>query len=460
MQRQLKILLVYPNIWSDVFPLALLILSAVLKQQGFNVHVHSALYRRHVNAMPHTGQPEGPENDAVCDFLQAVENYQPNLIAFSVVEDAFPLASLLLNSLTEYPGTVIVGGVFATFAPEKVICHPQVTAVCIGEGERALTQLCHIMQKGKPLTGIDGLWIKHSDGSLEKNRMAAPVDVNQLPPPDYALLESHKFAGPVPIIAHRGCPYPCTFCNSPSQATLLAQHHPDSFFRKHFLTTLQRDLTHLTTHHADKLSQAGLYFCSDTLLAWTAKEFDAFLEMYSDFRIPFICHTTPETISAEKVRKLADVGMKLMNIGVQHGNEVFRREILKRKMPNDELIRRFQMASGHGAWITADFILGFPLETPALVRDTIDFSRKIRADVKNCSLFVPYHGTPLRQLAIEKGFLREDTLARWSPEQSQLTMPLLPNETLALLMREFKRPPGSSGSSMIATMAHAAPAGA
>jgi radical SAM superfamily enzyme YgiQ (UPF0313 family) len=301
---------------------------------------------------------------------------------------------------------------------------------------------------------VAGLWVKDEFGLIRNNGRPPAVSLDALPTPDYSVLDRNSFQGPVPIIAHRGCPYPCTFCNSPAQAAEAARALSGAtvqsaqpavakanYFRKQSMAMLARDLYRLTTDYAGKLNGTGVYFCSDTLLAWTAAEFDAFIELYSDFRVPFVCHTTPETITAERMKRLVDVGMRLVNIGVQHGNEVFRREVLQRRMPNQELLRRFAMAMDSGAVVSADFIMGFPLETPELALDTIAFSRELRASVKNCSIFVPYHGTSLRNLAVERGYLEADELAVWSPLQSQLNMPKFPPDEIARLVQVFKTRP-------------------
>ncbi len=438
MRNAPKVLLVYPNIWSDVFPLSILILSAVLKEAGYRTRVFSAVHRRRVNAPPGTVVEEGVSDGVFREFQAVIREFEPDVIALSVVEDAFPLATRLLDAVPDYAGTVIAGGVFPTFAPARVIDHPRVDAVCIGEGEHALVALCQSLEQGRAITRVPSLWVKDADGNIHKNPPASPVDLNALPAPDYSILDRHRFRGPVPLIAHRGCPYPCTFCNSPAQAQLTRQSGQTAFFRKQSVVVLRRDLETLTSTCADKLNETGLYFCSDTLLAWSNQEFDAFIEMYSDFRIPFVCHTTPETITAERMKKLMDVGLKLMNVGVQHGNEAFRRDVLKRRMPNRELKRRFDVAADAGAFISADFIMGFPGETPELARDSIRFSREIRAGARNCSLFVPYHGTELRQRAERDGFMEPGELAVWSPEQSQLTMPAFPKGEINRLVAAFR----------------------
>ncbi len=56
-----------------------------------------------------------------------------------------------LNELKTYKEKnkvpVIVGGVFATFAPEICIKEDLVDMVCVGEGENALIDLCDRLEK-------------------------------------------------------------------------------------------------------------------------------------------------------------------------------------------------------------------------------------------------------------------------------------------------------------------------
>ena len=58
-----------------------------------------------------------------------------------------------------------------------------------------------------------------------------------------------------------------------------------------------------------------------------------------------------------------------------------------------------------------------------------------------CSLFVPYHSTALRELAIKNGYLRPDVLAVGSPEESQLDMPDFSKQAISQKMQAFKSRP-------------------
>ena len=67
---------------------------------------------------------------------------------------------------------------------------------------------------------------------------------------------------------------------------------------------------------------------ADTFLAYNAKEFDEFCEMYKEINLPFWMQTRPETVTEEKIKKLQKVGLHRMAFGPEHGNEEFRKKIL------------------------------------------------------------------------------------------------------------------------------------
>ena len=91
------------------------------------------------------------------DFVKKVEDVQPTLIAITVTESTFIRGMDLLDHLRfrkKYNILKIVGGVFATFAPERVMMEDAVDIICIGEGEVALIELCEKLEKSKNYSKI------------------------------------------------------------------------------------------------------------------------------------------------------------------------------------------------------------------------------------------------------------------------------------------------------------------
>jgi hypothetical protein len=128
-----------------------------------------------------------------------------------------------------------------------------------------------------------------------------------------------------------------------------------------------------------------------------------------------------------------------MSIGVEHGNAEFRRKVIKRNYSNDVIVRAFNITAEYGIPVTVNNIIAFPTETRELVFDTIRLNRKIShaIDTVGCSIFTPFHGTPLREFCIEQGYIDESVLGACVNQGSILAMPQFPIEQIMGLVRTF-----------------------
>ena len=81
--------------------------------------------------------------------------------------------------------------------------------------------------------------------------------------------------------------------------------------------------------------------------------------------------------------------------------------------------------------------MGFPYETRDLTFDTIELNRRINADSYNGYSFSPFHGTPLRDIAIKEGYIKSDLIARSATRPTLLNMPQYPPEQIEGMRRCF-----------------------
>lgn len=468
--RQFKVLFVYPNLYMmNMMPPALGVFSALLKQKGIEVALFDSTYYMwdHGNTQV-TGQGIGrfelssdkrkeltlqvrpfnlaergirpKETDLVDDFKQLVDSFKPDLIAMSTVEDTFPQGLYLLQQIQDRGIPTIVGGVFATFAPHLAIRDPAVKMVCVGEGEGALVELCERMAAGEDYSDVANLWVKDRNGNIRRNPQRPVVDVNTLPILDFEIFEENRIHRPmagkvyrmIPIETHRGCPYTCTYCNSPSQVTLHRDNHAGTFFRKKDMQHVRDELAYLIR----RWNAEYVYFPADTFLAWSHDEFMRFIDMYREFKLPFWMQTRPETITERSVGLLKEVGCHRVSVGIEHGNEAFRREVISRAITNDELIARTNLL-GSQIPVSVNNITGFPTETRELAFDTIRLNRALEVDTMNCYTFTPYHGTPLRDMAVRMGLLDPDAVTCSLTSGSILRMPQYPPDEIAGVVRCF-----------------------
>jgi len=383
---------------------------------------------------------------AVDDFRKVILDYKPDIIAVSCTETTFLRGIELIKQTKDMGILNVFGGVFPTFAPELVLNYKEVDMLCVGEGENAIIDLANSISNKEDYSNVTNLWIRQKDGTIIKNSISRPVDINKLPPlTDVGLFGEDRFYRPMggkirrllPVETHRGCPYTCSFCNSPGQNRLYGDGDflkGMSFFRKKSMDLVQREIeNHIREHKVEYI-----YFWADTFLAWSDKEFESFIKMYSKIKLPFWCQTRIETVEEEKFRMLKDVGLDRITFGMEHGNEEFRRRVVKREYSNKDAIDKIKIVEDLNITFSVNNIIGFPDETRELAFDTIEINRQFNSDNISCSVFVPFHGTELHEYAVKKGYLDPNVICAVSVSgESILKMPQWDKDDISRLRDVF-----------------------
>ena len=455
--KRTKVLLVYPNLMLvSLLPNNLALLSACLKKEGHDVRVFdTTLYKttektndemrvermqvRDFN-IEEVGLEIKKEN-VYESFAKIVEKYEPDLIGVSVVDDTVEMGLYLIKKADCKNIPVIFGGVHAILNAEKLIKKEQVDIVCIGEGEEAIVELCNCLKTDKSYDKIKNLWIKKENGKIIKNPLKSPVNINELPIEDFSVFEKQRIFRPmqgkmlaiIPINFDRGCPYRCTFCDAPTLYDLYKKNG-FKYYRVKSIERIYKEMKYQTS----KFDVSFFYFNSETFLTMSVEKLKEFAEMYSEFNLPFWCQTRIETISDEKIKILKEMNCDRISIGIEHGNEEFRKKILHKNFTNKQVIDAFKTFDKYGINVSVNNIIGFPEETRELVFDTINLNRQINSDSVNGFVFQPYSGTYLREYCVKRGYLSSDSTDIDNPiGSSVLTMPQLSKEEIEGLLRTF-----------------------
>jgi radical SAM superfamily enzyme YgiQ (UPF0313 family) len=454
-----KILLAYPNLqMMGLIPSNIALLAACLKKAGIEVRVFDTTYYRiteksteqirveHMQVRPFNLKDKGIDyktTDLFDDFKMVVDGYRPDIIGISCTDDTYKLGLELISKVNarERGIHVIMGGIYPTFSPEEAISDENVDSICIGEGEMSLVELCNKMQDNEDITAIKNLWVK-KDGRIYKNGLQALTDIDNLPYDDFSVFEEQRFFRPmqgqifrmIPVCISRGCPYGCTFCAASSMRKLYAYSQGGQYFR---VKSPKKIIDELRVQ-IEKYSINYIYFNSETFFARDEKGIMVFAEEYAaNIGLPFWCETRIETITRKRIQLLKYMNCNRISVGVEHGNEVFRKKILKKNFTNQQAIEAFKIINEHNIPISVNNMIGFPDETRELAFDTIKLNRIFQADSINTSFFVPYRGTPLRQYCIEKGYISLYAQSDTPYRSSILNMPQFTAEQIKGLVRTF-----------------------
>lgn len=444
----------------SLLPNNIALLAGCLKKEGYDVKlVDTTLYRtadktndemrvERMQVRKFNIEDAGltiKKRDLYDDFAKVVREYNPDLIGVSVVDDTVEMGLNLIKQADCKNIPVVFGGVYATFNPERLMKQKEVDILCISEGEEALLELCSRLKKGLPYDDIRNLWIKEKNGAVIKNSLRPPVDINTLAFEDFTIFEKKRIYRPmqgkmlatIPINFDRGCPYKCSFC---AAETLFNLYKKDDFnyYRVKSVDRIYQEMKYQMKNH----SVSFFYFNSETFLTMPLKKLKEFAKMYSEFRLPFWCQTRVETVTEEKVKILKEMNCDRISIGLEHGNENFRKKILNKNFTNEQVIQAFKILNKYNLKISVNNMIGFPDETRALVFDTIRLNRQIKADSINGFVFQPYTGTRLRDYSIKKGYLSDgeaivDSRIGSPIGSSILNMPQFTKDEIEGLLRTF-----------------------
>ena len=457
--KDFRVLLVNCNTPMDnLIPAGLSVISAVLKAHGFQVKLFDTTFYKPAGyltgdeARARTLQVRKTDLEEVGihpkpgsiseDFRREVLAYQPHLIGFSIIECTYLLSLELASSIADYDRSVprVFGGVHATFAPHKLIAEELIDIVCVGEGEYPLLELCEALRDGADYTRIQNLWVK-AGRKLTRNPLRRAVDLDTLPDQDWEIYERERFWKPMggriwvtgTFEMNRGCPYSCLFCVNYGLNKLYKD--AGGYYREKSIPVLIREMR-------EKKERYGLqfaYLVAESFLTTSRERLQQFSTRYpAEVRLPFWIEARPESITAEKMRLLEDCGCEGISVGVESGDEGFRRTLLNRRMSNAKIVKAFEILARSRLRVSANNVIGFPTETRELIFETIELNRQLPgvAGVM-CSLYNPYHGTRLREIAEERGYIDKDALAGDYRKESILRMEHLSHDELWGLQRTF-----------------------
>jgi anaerobic magnesium-protoporphyrin IX monomethyl ester cyclase len=337
--------------------------------------------------------------------------FSPRLICVTAVASQYPFVRKLAGVIkSQWPDKyLVIGGVHATLNPSEVISD-SFDALCIGEGEYPVLELCSQIDANSSPHGIANLWIKSPDGRIERNPPRPFLqDIDSLPFPDRTIWTSwmkDKPGGALAVLLGRGCPYNCTYCcnhalRKASPGKYVRFRSPDNIIREiAFLHTMYPTQSRLYLEvESIALNRAWLKAFCEKLQAFNAT-IDNFISYDCNFRI------SPQSIDEEIFLALKKANFFKINIGLESGSERIRRDILKRDYSNRDFLDVTAMARKAGLKIYVYNMIGLPGETYDDYMETVSLNRQCQPDSHLTGIFFPYPGTELFEMCVRQGFIK------------------------------------------------------
>jgi len=230
---------------------------------------------------------------------------------------------------------------------------------------------------------------------------------------------------------NRGCPYTCTYCINSGFKEL---YDPvGGYYREQEIPRLIDEIL----EKKEKYNLSFVYLVAESFLTTNRKRIEEFGRLYRQVGLPFWVEARPESITEDRVGLLTDIGCEGISIGLESGNDELRTRLLGRRITNERIIQAFQLLSDSDIRVSANNIVGFPMETREMIFDTIELNRKINVQGVMVSFFSPYRGCTLREVCELEGYIGKEDIAEDYRLGPSMDMPQLGREELIGLHKTF-----------------------
>ena len=341
-------------------------------------------------------------------FAGKIRELKPDIVGITVLFDQYAQSGHKTARLVKQVNNkikTVMGGVYATTNPDKVIEDKNIDAVIVGEGEYMFRHLIKLHMMGK--------WDERI--TLIGERIQ---DLDKIPLPAYHLIDFEKYSFSAErksvdspraypyarIMTSRGCPINCAFCQV---GTISGAE-----FRPRSPDNVLKEIKWLKETYGIK----SLIFDDDNLLHDKKRATEIFRGMIdNDLVMPWVSiGLAVFKLDKEMLDLMRQSGCEYIAVAIESGTKRVLKQIINKPISFDYAIEMVKCARSLGIYVAANFIVGFPTETWDEIRQTLSFAEAIDVDYAKIFHAVPLPHTRLWDLCEKEHAFKGNGHFQWS----------------------------------------------
>jgi len=328
------------------------------------------------------------------EFLEKATTYKPDLfIAETSTPSIFTDLNWAKTIKNIFPGIKIMltGSHASTFSEELLRENNFIDYIARGEYEFTTLELIEALSSNGLLDKISGLTLRNNGGIVKNTDRPLHKNLDDLPWPAWHFLPMHNYndsfadmpSPNVQVIASRGCPFGCIFCNWP--------------------TTMYGGTNYRTRNYMDVINEVeflikeyqfkAFYFDDDTFNIGNERIIQLCGELKKrNLGVPWAAMARADTSDKETLKAMKDAGIYAIKFGVESGVQ----EIVNASGKNLDLEKvkeSVKTCKELGIKVHLTFTFGLPGETKETIQKTVDFALALEPESVQFSIVTPFPGT-------------------------------------------------------------------
>jgi len=252
------------------------------------------------------------------------------------------------------------------------------------------------------LESVPGLiWRDPHEKRIRINPPGFVQDLDRYGIPAWELIKPDTYPGFIwdqyyPVLTTRGCPYPCTYCNTPGLSGKKLRHRSAESVVEELRMLKKRYGIQRFSIIDDEFTLAKKYarkVCEEIINAGLNLKWDCPVGVRLD------------SLTPELLQIMEAAGCESLAVGIESGNERIQ-QLIRKRVTVEKIREKAHMIAGCSKIrITGYFMIGFLDETPDEIRDTIRLACELPLVRANFNVVIPIPGT-----AVFRELLEEDLL--------------------------------------------------
>lgn len=381
-------------------PLGVLYLATVLRQNGVDVKIIDWNTKEY-------------DIDTIKNIILE-EN--PDVVGISAMTPHIPLVLKFAKALKNGNNSIKIclGGPHVNSTKDEIFKFTNdIDFVVYGEGENTLSELMGRLDD-EEYSNVDGL-IYSEGGKVTVNKPREFIqNLDRLPFPDLSLIDIDEYSifhgkhKPVTsIMATRGCPYRCTFCD-----VYLTHGHK---LRYRSPKNVVDELEHNYKNYGVKE-----VVIKDSTLTINRKWISGLCQEIKkrNLKLSWLCNTRVDKIDKELLTLMKKSGCRQISYGVESGSQEVL-DSIKKGITIEQIKEAFEVTHKVGIETQAFFMIGNPGDNIQNVKKTIELAKDINPDYADIGATIAYPNTDLYKWGVKTGFLKD---SHWYMEDASRAM--------------------------------------
>lgn len=396
-----------------VFPIGVSHIASYIQSKGFDVSIIDALAEGFdTQKKTKKGIRFGLSKK---DIIKKLKYFKPDIVGISIMftafaSDAHNLAAIVKKFNKKI--VVVFGGVHASVSPYQVLKDKNIDIVVIGEGEITFEKILNKIKKKKKLTKILGTAIRLNNKIIINKPRPFIKDLDSLPFPATHLLPMDLYLKSQPLydmrhptasmFTSRGCPNNCIYCAVPRMW--------GRTWRPFSAKRVVNEIEYLINRYGFK----EFHFLDDNISVDKKRLNDICdLIIKRKINIKWNCPNGIAiwTLDEKILKKMKKSGCYRLTFGIESGS-VETQKFIRKNLNLKKAKEIMKIASKLGYWTFSTYIIGFPYETIADVNKTLEFAIKSNNDFIAIILLMPFPGTDVTKLMLQKKLLTKNDLSK------------------------------------------------